>query len=118
MAQGYHNDGARTAERFIGDPFGGDDRLYRTGDLVNRGDDGRLYFHGRVDRQLKIRGHRVEPAEIETVLLQHPGVKTLHEFTRGAIGYGPLCCDDVLRTGQQKGATQAQHALTTKIAAD
>ncbi len=76
VAQGYLGDDARTAERFVPDPF--DDsphaRLYRTGDLGRLGEDGELEFLGRADNQLKVRGYRVEPEEIETVLAAHPGV--------------------------------------------
>jgi len=49
-------------------------RLYRTGDFVRLGEDGKVYFLGRVDRQIKVRGYRVEPAEIEAALLACPGV--------------------------------------------
>ncbi|GAA2988559.1 non-ribosomal peptide synthetase [Streptosporangium longisporum] len=75
LARGYLGEPARTAERFLPDPSGGGGRVYRTGDLVRERPDGRLEHHGRVDQQVKIRGHRVEPAEVEAVLLDHPSVR-------------------------------------------
>nr|WP_062330540.1 non-ribosomal peptide synthetase [Herbidospora sakaeratensis] len=74
VAQGYHGDPARTAAAFVPDPRGGGGRLYRTGDLVRRLPDGRYAFCGRTDAQLKVRGVRIEPGEVEAALLRHPEV--------------------------------------------
>jgi amino acid adenylation domain-containing protein len=74
LAHGYLRDPGRTAERFVADPVLPGGRLYRTGDLVRMAPDGGYEFAGRADRQLKVRGFRVEPAEVESALLQHPRV--------------------------------------------
>jgi amino acid adenylation domain-containing protein len=75
LAHGYWRAPARTAERFVADPYGPPGaRMYRTGDLCRYRDDGVLEHLGRIDRQVKVRGQRVEPAEIESVLGAHPAV--------------------------------------------
>ena len=74
VARGYRGDPGRTADRFVPDPYGPPGaRLYRTGDLARLGPDG-LRYEGRSDRQIKIRRYRVDPAEVEAVLLTHPAV--------------------------------------------
>ena len=76
VARGYFNRQDTTAEKFRPDRFSADPaaRLYRTGDLARYGADGPIEFLGRVDNQLKIRGYRVEPEEIEAALAMHPAV--------------------------------------------
>nr|WP_237550492.1 non-ribosomal peptide synthetase [Streptomyces sp. SID8354] len=75
VALGYLNRPALTATRFVADPFAADgSRMYRTGDKVRRRPDGALEYLGRIDRQIKIRGYRVELGEIEAALTRHPGV--------------------------------------------
>ncbi len=76
LARGYLNNPELTAETFIPDPFSSDPtaRLYRSGDLASWNPDGTLSFHGRIDQQIKLRGFRIEPGEIEANLLAHPAV--------------------------------------------
>jgi amino acid adenylation domain-containing protein len=76
VARGYINNEPLTAAQFVTDPFvdGGSGRLYRTGDRARFGPGGCVELLGRMDHQLKLRGFRIEPGEIEGMLAQHPGV--------------------------------------------
>ncbi|GAC1464696.1 MAG: hypothetical protein NVSMB9_03630 [Isosphaeraceae bacterium] len=76
VGRGYLGQPALTAERFVPDPFSVDPgaRLFRTGDLARWRGDGQIEFLGRLDDQIKIRGYRVEPGEVEVALLAHPEV--------------------------------------------
>jgi amino acid adenylation domain-containing protein/non-ribosomal peptide synthase protein (TIGR01720 family) len=75
VARGYLNRDELSRERFVPNPYNSDERLYRTGDLVRRLANGEMEYLGRIDHQVKIRGHRIELGEIETVLLNHSKVK-------------------------------------------
>ncbi|MDA0813694.1 MAG: amino acid adenylation domain-containing protein, partial [Verrucomicrobia bacterium] len=76
VAAGYHKRPELTAERFVLDPFANNGaRLYRTGDLARYDSSGELQFLGRLDHQVKIRGHRIELGEIATALDSHPSVR-------------------------------------------
>ncbi|MEV0260333.1 amino acid adenylation domain-containing protein [Streptomyces sp. NPDC050617] len=76
VARGYAGQPAATARQFVPDPYGPPGaRLYRTGDLVRLLPDGAVDFLGRLDHQVKIRGHRIEPDEIATALCAHPDVR-------------------------------------------
>jgi amino acid adenylation domain-containing protein len=79
VGRGYFRRVDLTAERFVPNPFdlaGGGSRLYRTGDMARFRADGNIEFLGRLDNQVKIRGHRVELGEIEAALRQYPTVRT------------------------------------------
>ncbi|MFG1682949.1 amino acid adenylation domain-containing protein [Nonomuraea sp. NPDC049269] len=96
LARGYLGRPGLTAERFVPNPYGAG-RLYRTGDVVRRRADGTLDYLGRRDHQVKIRGHRIEPGEVESVLLEHPGVGAAAVIVRDdrllAYVVGTACAD-------------------------
>ena len=75
VCRGYLNRPELTTERFIENPYKPGEILYRSGDLARRTPNGDLEYYGRADQQIKIRGHRIEPGEIENKLLQHEAIK-------------------------------------------
>ncbi|MGT0193983.1 amino acid adenylation domain-containing protein [Burkholderia pyrrocinia] len=85
VGRGYHGEPELTAEKFIADPFSTDPhaRLYRTGDLARYRPDGNVEFLGRIDHQIKLRGLRIEPSEIEAALTSHPLVDAAVVALRG-----------------------------------
>jgi natural product biosynthesis luciferase-like monooxygenase protein len=88
VARGYHARPALTAERFLPDVFAGTPgaRMYRTGDRVRYRPDGVLEFLGRLDQQVKLRGHRIELGEIEEALRRVPGIRDAAVVVRGEAG--------------------------------
>lgn len=114
VAQGYLGKPALTAERFVADPFttSPNARLYRTGDLVRYRPDSNLDFLGRLDQQVKIRGVRVEPSEVETVLEQHPDVRraavVFFDADSPRAGHSMLVAYVEPRPGARVGAAELQ----------
>lgn len=87
VARGYHARPGLSAGRFLPDPFGAPgERLYRTGDRGRWSAAGELYALGRVDRQVKVRGFRVELGDIEAAVREHPGVADCAAVVRAAGG--------------------------------
>ncbi|WP_435863936.1 amino acid adenylation domain-containing protein [Streptomyces phaeochromogenes] len=91
LAVGYRNLPEETERRFVRLPWldGGEEPYYRTGDLVRAGDEGLLEYVGRTDRQVKVRGFRIEPGEVERRVLTHPAVHRAYVCTRRAGQEGP-----------------------------
>ncbi|WP_257137762.1 non-ribosomal peptide synthetase, partial [Bacillus pseudomycoides] len=75
LAKGYFNKPELTMQRFIDNPFIPGERVYRTGDIVRWLPDGNIDYIGRIDKQIKIRGHRIEPGEIMSHLLNHEAIQ-------------------------------------------
>ncbi|QFZ19882.1 non-ribosomal peptide synthetase [Saccharothrix syringae] len=84
-ARGYRGDPGRTASAYLPDPTVVGGRMYRTGDLVRLLPDGALEFLGRVDEQVKLRGHRIEPGEVRAALLAHPALADAAVAVRGDV---------------------------------
>ncbi|MGH8782249.1 amino acid adenylation domain-containing protein [Paraburkholderia sp.] len=99
LARGYLGRPGLTAERFVPDPHGHGARVYRTGDLCRVRGDGRLDYLGRIDHQIKLRGHRIEPGDIEAALRRCDGVSDavvlLREDGRPARLVGYVAATDV-----------------------
>ncbi|WP_101256733.1 non-ribosomal peptide synthetase [Streptomyces barkulensis] len=110
LGLGYLGDPERTGAAFVPNPFPDvpGDRLYRTGDLGHYRADGRLYFVGRRDDQLKVRGVRIEPAEVERALLTLPGVQDVRVVLRGEADGQTLVAAVVAREGLDLADTRAR----------
>jgi amino acid adenylation domain-containing protein len=91
LARGYMGDAASGSDRFTSNPLTADagDRLYRTKDAGRYGPDGLVQWHGRLDTQLKLRGFRIEPGDIESALTRHAAIRQAHVVLHGEDGGGP-----------------------------
>ena len=103
VGRGYRNQSDLTAQRFLNDPFRAlpGARMYRSGDLGSMLPGGQIQFHGRVDNQQKIRGHRVEPDEVASMLARHPAVMSCTVAGYGDVSDRRLAAYFVLREGVQ-----------------
>ena len=120
LGRGYVEDPRTTADRFVPNPFStqGGERLYRTGDLAKYTDDGTLELVGRVDRQIKVRGFRIEPAEIESILQDHDNVRWAHVAMSSptpASGTGQLHAYVLLEDKSEHYGTELRSFLRVRV---
>jgi amino acid adenylation domain-containing protein len=108
VSDGYLRRYGLTAQSFVANPFEHGARMYRTGDVVRWRRDGQLDYLGRTDDQIKLRGVRIEPGEIETVLARHPSVSSARVVVRAdrLVAY-------YLATRETDAASLRQHAMST-----
>ncbi len=115
VARGYHGQAELTAERFV--PRAGGGRLYRSGDLARRLHDGRIDFLGRLDQQVKVRGFRIEPEEIEAALGGHPAVAGAAVALAADAAGSRLAAYVVLRSGHAATAADLAEHLRARLPA-
>ena len=92
VGRGYLNNPELTEARFVPDPFSPGQRMYRTGDLARYRPDGNIEYLGRIDRQVKLRGFRIELQEVENQLLRHPEVKEAVVVVTAKPDHEPFLC--------------------------
>ncbi|WP_415116930.1 amino acid adenylation domain-containing protein [Paraburkholderia sp.] len=117
LARGYHGRAGLTAARFVADPLAAEPgaRLYRTGDIVRWNQDGTLAYLGRTDHQVKVRGFRIEPGEIEACLARQPRVREAAVITRDGPGGLRVLAYVVPSAGAQLDACALRAALATTL---
>ncbi|GIO85790.1 hypothetical protein J25TS5_27220 [Paenibacillus faecis] len=116
VGRGYLNKPELTGEKFVPHPFNPERRLYKTGDRAKRLPGGDIEFIGRIDHQLKIRGYRVELAEIEAQLAGHPGIREVAITVKeGGDGTKFLCAYAV--TPEPLTAAEIRNYLASRLPA-
>jgi amino acid adenylation domain-containing protein len=116
LSQGYLDRPELTAKRFIGDPFCAGGLLYKTGDLGRYHENGNIEFLGRCDRQVKIRGIRIEPAEIEATLSTHDSVQHSAVVARdGRSANDSVIAYVVPKEGRVVASSELRRHLKTKL---
>ncbi len=117
LARGYFDRPGLTAERFVPDALSGnrDARLYRTGDRVRMRPDGELDFLGRLDEQVKVRGHRIEPGEIEAALYEQPGVRRAVVVVRDDLPGGPRLVAYLEQEGAAPSSAELRQVLGMRL---
>lgn len=116
VTAGYLHRPTLTSERFVNDKTRPDARMYRTGDLVRRHPDGAIEFLGRIDNQVKIRGHRIELGEIESALMRQAGVKEAVVVAKdGSGGDKYLAAYVTLQSGAKPDIDQLRAALVAEL---
>lgn len=102
LARGYLNNPELTSEVFVENPFMAGERIYRTGDIASYTEDGLIFYHGRSDEQVKLRGVRIELKEIEYYLSKYPGIRDCVVLVKvDAHGTQTLCAYVVLKEEQE-----------------
>jgi non-ribosomal peptide synthetase-like protein len=109
LARGYHKRPELTARKFPEHPRLG--RIYRTGDLVHRDSDGRFFYHGRIDSQVKLRGYRIELEAIEARLVEYPGVREAACRVQGTDSHQTLVAFVVLDNCQAPSFADLKESL-------
>ncbi len=114
VSRGYHNRPDLTAQRFVKDPFGPEGSvMYRSGDLAEIDANGQLIFCGRADRQIQLRGFRIEPGEIEATFRSHPGVSDAVVVT--GPGDQRLACYWIPRSGSGPTTAELRAWVTARL---
>jgi len=116
LARGYLRGASLTAERFVPNPFSElSGRLYRTGDLARYMEDGRIEFLGRMDEQVKVRGFRIEPGEIEAAVIECEGVRECVALVREARGEKLLVAYVVAESAEPPRSSELRASLRERL---